>query len=80
MKGVMSFRKWKDKLNNMNERSHELLKNKMYMKGPLRNTNERTSKLLKIKGHVVQNKLKVLWSDLFLRINWAIQMKGLISF
>ena len=37
-------------------------------------------KLLKIKGHVVQNKLKVLWSDLFLRINWAIQMKGLISF
>ena len=53
----------------MNERSHELLKNEMYMKGPLRNTNERTSKLLKIKGHVVQNKLQVLWSDLFLRIN-----------
>ena len=42
IKGVMSFRKWKDKLNNMNERSHELLKNEMYMKGPLRNTNERS--------------------------------------
>ena len=30
------------------------------MKGLLRNTNKRTSKFLKIKGHVVQNKIKVL--------------------
>ena len=32
MKGVMSFWKWKDKLNNMNERSHELLKNERTVK------------------------------------------------
>jgi len=44
---------WKKPLSNTNERSNELLKN------------ERTSELLKSKGHIEQNKLKVLWSDLF---------------
>ena len=44
---------WKKPLSNANERSNELLKN------------ERTSELLKTKGYFVQNKLKVLWSDLF---------------
>ena len=43
----------KKPLSNTNERSNELLKN------------ERTSELLKSKGHIEQNKLKVLWSDLF---------------
>jgi len=40
-------------LSNTNKRSNELLKN------------ERTSELLKIREYFVQNKLKVLWSDLF---------------
>ena len=43
----------KKPFSNTNERSNELLKN------------ERTSELLKSKGHIEQNKLKVLWSDLF---------------
>ena len=49
----LPFHILKYKLSNTNERSNELLKN------------ERTSELLKSKGHIEQNKLKVLWSDLF---------------
>ena len=70
--------KWKDILSKTNLRSYESIN---FGEKPLSKTNF-FYELIKMKGLIEQKKLNVLYMERLIlkKMNWAIQMKGLLRF